>query len=88
MIVNNFHIVGFAVQKSEAKPPLIVDSDAVLSRAVAAQFFQPVTGRRAQEVQACGRIQLRQLALGSASECLPMAGAHSCEQSFSVFASE
>jgi hypothetical protein len=48
MIINNFNIVGVAVLKAEANPPLFVDADAPLSGAITHKLFQPVAGRDAQ----------------------------------------
>jgi len=50
---------------------LIVDAEAVLSLAVAAQGFQPVARRNPQVVQGHGRIQDQQLAQGRALDVRP-----------------
>ena len=42
MVIDNLHIVRIPVAPHEADPPLIVNPNAVLALAVAAQCFQPV----------------------------------------------
>jgi hypothetical protein len=39
MIVNNFNLLCMTINPNEANTPLVVDADAVLSSAVAAQSF-------------------------------------------------
>ena len=63
VIVHNFSGVGVPVIETETQPPLIVDSDAVRTGAVAFERFESVARRYAKEVQRCRCIQLGQLAL-------------------------
>ncbi len=65
VIVNNFNLVGVPVLPDEAQPVAIVNTDAVLSFTVAAQFLQAVSGRHAQVFWAGSGIQNKQLAQGS-----------------------
>ena len=46
---------------TEADAPLLVDTDAVLSRAIALEHFQPVAGRNQQLFQPRRRVQQSQL---------------------------
>ena len=64
MIVNDLRIVGVAAFVAGAKPPLVVDTNAVKTGTVALERFEPVAGRHAEEVQRGGGVELGQLALG------------------------
>ena len=48
MIVNDLNFVGISVSPNEADAPLIIDSNAVLALAIAAQAFEPVSSRSGQ----------------------------------------
>ena len=70
MIIHNLHVVGVVVDPLETYPPLIIDADAVLSLAIAAQLFEPV-GRRRQEIVEFHRgVQVAQPAKGSSLDVL------------------
>lgn len=62
MVVHDFDLIGVAIAPYKANPPLIVDSNAVLTRAVTAQPFQAVSWKRRQSLQVAGRIQHVELA--------------------------
>ena len=51
MIVDDFHVVGFALPPHEADAILIIDPDAVLVLALAVQQLQPVSRRHPQIIQ-------------------------------------
>jgi len=55
VVVNDLYLQRIAFLPDEADPPLIVDSNAVLSRSVAPQFLKPVRWRNTQRIQAAGR---------------------------------
>jgi hypothetical protein len=61
MVVDDFHIVGVAVPPHEADTILIIDSDAVLSLALAMQGLQPVSGGNIQIIQRHGGMQQEEL---------------------------
>ena len=52
----------------EADPPLVVDADAVLAGAVAAQLLQPVAWRHPQVVDALSGIDENKLVVGESAE--------------------
>jgi hypothetical protein len=62
VIVRHFNIVGVAILPAEADAPLIVDTNAVLTDAIARQSFQPIGGRNPQIVQALSSVELDQFA--------------------------
>jgi len=64
MIIYNFSVVRVFAVPAEAYPPLVIDSDAVLSRAIAFQGFQAVAGRQGQVAQFARAIKLRELPQG------------------------
>jgi hypothetical protein len=65
MVVDNLNIPGAFGCPYKAHAELIVDADAVLSGSVTGQFFQPVAGGNAKEVQRSGGVKLLKLADGS-----------------------
>jgi len=75
MIISDFDIMGIGADPSEADPPLVIDTDAVLSPPVAAQGLQSVRWRNPEvckglsiiqhsELPACDFLNLRRQALG------------------------
>ncbi len=56
MIINYLHIVSVIFLPIKTNSPLVVNSDAVLSRTIADEFFQAVSGRNAQVVDCFGII--------------------------------
>jgi hypothetical protein len=61
MIVHNLHVVGVAFVPDKANPPLVVDSNAVLSLPITFQRLQAISRRGSQVTEFNGRIQLAQL---------------------------
>jgi hypothetical protein len=45
MIVDNLYVFRRTISPAENETPLIVDADRVLTRSIALERFQPVTGR-------------------------------------------
>jgi len=68
VIVDDFHLDGAIRGPHEADAELIVDSDAVLALALAAQRLQPITGRRPEVAQFDRAVQLREFARGDAAD--------------------
>ncbi len=62
MIVDDFNVARTAVLPIETDSPLIVNSDAVLTRPITRQFFESVTWRGQQIAQVFRIIQIKQLA--------------------------
>jgi hypothetical protein len=48
VVIDDLHVERVAVPPDEAEPPLVVDADAVLASAIAAERFEPVAGRGAK----------------------------------------
>lgn len=68
MIVDDFDFVRVPISELKTKSILVVDSNAVLPRALAFQRFQAIPRRRGQ-VADCARVfKLKQLALGDSVE--------------------
>ena len=59
MVVDNLHVVSIALLPVEADPPLVVDTDAVLTASIAVKSFQSVP-REGKVAQVSRRIQLLQ----------------------------
>jgi len=60
MIVNNHNVQRIAVFPAKADSPLIVDSDAVLSLAIAFQGFKTVSGRNPKILQLDCTVHIKQ----------------------------
>ena len=69
MVVHDFQFgwAGTSIRPLEADPPLIVDPDAPLPLAPALEGLQAIAGSR-RIAQACGRVELVELARGGAGE--------------------
>src|SRR6185503_576475 len=65
MIVGEFHVMRTVRLPAKDDPPLIVDADRTVPRAIALERLQAVRGRRAQVFEASGRLQLSQLSQGA-----------------------
>src|ERR1700722_14516898 len=61
MIVDDLNLFGGAIAPDETNPPLVVDSDRVLSLAVALKRFEPIAWRLTQIVQCADAIEQQQL---------------------------
>ena len=70
MVVDDFHVIRIAVAPNEAHAEPVVDSNAVLTTAVALESLQPVAREDGQVLQAMGGVQLPQFPL-----------CHSCDAS-------
>jgi hypothetical protein len=66
VVIHDFNPMRPAVLPNKTHPPLIVDSDAVLTATVVFQCLQLVTGRDSQTGQLGRCMQLQQLAPGHA----------------------
>lgn len=67
MVINQFDVEGITVSPNEANSPLIVDSNAVLSRTIAIQGFKAAAGRNGQRFEPGGSVDLKDF-----SECNPL----------------
>jgi hypothetical protein len=65
MIIDDFDIPGFAISPHQTDPPLIVDSNAALTLAVAVQRFQTVAGRSPQISKLLRCVDCKKLSAGS-----------------------
>lgn len=63
VVIDDLHIERIAIAPNETDPPLIVDTDAVLPRAVSSQGLQTVARRRPQVVEGACVMQLDKLPL-------------------------
>jgi hypothetical protein len=64
MVIDNFNFVCVTFAPAKANPPLVVDSDAVLSVAIAFEFFETIAWRHAKIVQRFGGIKQGKLPEG------------------------
>jgi hypothetical protein len=58
VIINNLDVERISILPSEADPPLIVDANAVLARAVPFQGFPSITRRRSEVAKFDGTVEL------------------------------
>lgn len=61
MIVDDLNVESVSIFPPEAKPPLLVDSNAELPGAIAGQCFKPIGRRNSQVVYILGHIEHREL---------------------------
>ena len=61
MVVNDLDVLSVSVRPAKADPPLIVDPDTVLSRAIDLELLEPVTWWDTKVVQSLGGIHGHQL---------------------------
>lgn len=72
MIVYNLNVEGIGFNPTEADPPLVVDTNAVLPRPLAAKNFQSVSGYLSQITNCYRRLNVIKLSLchdGNALKC-------------------
>ena len=62
MKIHNFDIVRIATLPSKANPPLVIDTDAVLTQPVVFQHFQFIAGRLPQILKGSGAMQVEKFA--------------------------
>jgi hypothetical protein len=70
VIVDDFYAMSIAVTPNEADSESVVDSNAVLSTAVAFESLQPVAREDGQVLQSMGSVQLPQFPLCYPRDCL------------------
>jgi hypothetical protein len=68
VVIGDFDIVGVAIAPNEAKPPLVVDADAVLSAPIILQRLQMVAFGQPQIGKALCLVQLGQPSLSTPKE--------------------
>jgi hypothetical protein len=61
VVVNDLDLLWASVGPPETDPPLVVDSDAVLTRSIALQLLEPVAWRQTKFFERNGRADLTQL---------------------------
>jgi len=65
MVVTDLHVGGIAIAPREAYPPLIVDTDAVLTGAIADEPLKAVPRRNAEISKTPGRVEDEQLSVSA-----------------------
>jgi hypothetical protein len=73
VIVHDLNFVSIPLAPNEAKTPLVVNPNAILSLSVAMQYFQAISGRCCQIAQFRGAVQLPELAPRNALDSLKAA---------------
>jgi hypothetical protein len=73
VIVHDLNFVSIPLAPNEAKTPLVVNPNAVLSLSAAMQSFQAISGGRCQIAQFRGAVQLPELAPRDALDSLKAA---------------
>ncbi len=62
MIVENFYVIRVPIAPDKADPPLIVDSDRILTVPISSQRLQSIPGKRSQDSQFSRGVELKQFA--------------------------
>ena len=68
MVVDNLDVVGVTLSPPKTDPPLLVDSDAVLSQAASAQRLEVVAGRNPKILKRLRAIQHEKLRKGGSDQ--------------------
>jgi hypothetical protein len=71
VIIHYLDIPGVSIFPMKADSPTIIDSDAPLPFPISRQLLQPVAWRRAQKIETCRSIELRQLTFCLAANAFP-----------------
>jgi hypothetical protein len=79
MVVYDFDIGRSFIRPHEAEPPLIIDSDAILSFAITAKDLESISRNACQRRQRGGGVQHDQPSLGLRGECLEFANSLATE---------
>ena len=61
MIIHNFHAMCFAVAPDETDPPLVVDSNTMLSGPIPLERLQAIPRWHAKVLQACDSVKIKEL---------------------------
>jgi len=88
VIVHDLSVVRVPVPPSKAETPLVIDPNAVLPLAIAAQGFQSIPRRRRQVAELCGAVQLPKLASSDLLDCPKPSARLPLVKPFSVRAAE
>lgn len=67
VVVNDLDLLGTSLGPGETDPPLVVNSDAVLTRSITFELFQPIARRDSQVIERVGGTELPKL-----PECSPL----------------
>jgi hypothetical protein len=88
MIVCDFNVPGAIVRPRETDPPLTINADAMLARAVAFKFFEAISRRYPQVVNSFRGFDQKQLPQDKCFNGLKPPRANATEYCFSVLALE
>ena len=69
MVIDDLHFESISIAPFEAEPPLVIDPDAVLTRPVASQPFEPVAGKDGQIAEFDRGIQFTELSPSDPLDC-------------------
>jgi hypothetical protein len=61
VIIRDFDVISIATAPDKTDTPLIVDANRILTGSSASQCFQPVAGRRSENPQFGGGVELQKL---------------------------
>ncbi len=88
MVVDDFHVLRAFRRPNEAHAKLVVDTNTVLTGAVALERFKPVPGWNTQVVQRARPVELFQFAPGHGFDVSKSFHALPLKQAFGVLAVE
>ncbi len=70
MIIHDLHVIGIFLPPHEANPPLIVDPDAVLTRATTCEFLEAISRGNPKILKSHGPVQHPQFPQGNLLDIL------------------
>ena len=88
MVICNLNINGIGLYPAEADPPLVIDPDAALPRAIARQGLETVSRNRAQIGEQRRSMNLVQLPFRRRSDTLELPAELASEHLFGLFVPE
>jgi hypothetical protein len=88
MVINYLDIVSVAPVPTETESPLIIDPNAVLALARAAQFFEPIARRNPQVLDRSGIVQHDELTTSGLFDSAKTCGTSPIEERLGVLASK
>ncbi len=84
MVIYNAHFRGADWRPSKDNPPLIVNADGMIARAISMKCLQSISGRNRHIMELTCPIELNQFSQGHSCHCIKSATLFLVEQPFGI----